>query len=63
MTKRTWTDAPNVERCLQDVTLRDGSKAQCGRRAQTDSSYCWQHDPSVIDMAVRVWSARTVRTA
>jgi len=40
--KRKWTDAPNDQRCRYDITLRDGSKAQCGRR-RVNGDYCKQH--------------------
>jgi hypothetical protein len=45
--KRPFVDAPQVERCRRNITLRDGSSAQCGRRAspskQAADQFCWQH--------------------
>jgi hypothetical protein len=41
-TQRRFIDAPNDVRCKADIRLRDGSGAQCGRRA-TAGEYCWQH--------------------
>lgn len=40
--KRRFIDAPSDERCAWEVTLADGSKAQCGRR-HTDGQLCTQH--------------------
>ena len=40
--KRQFIDAPNAERCKADVTLSDGSKAQCGRRRKV-GDLCLQH--------------------
>lgn len=40
--KRRFIDAPQDERCKYDITLRDGSGAQCGRR-KVDGDYCRQH--------------------
>jgi hypothetical protein len=39
---RRFTDAPNDKRCMFDITLRDGSKAQCGRYRKL-GCYCRQH--------------------
>jgi len=42
---RTYTAAKNAIRCRADVTLRDGSKAQCMRPvAWNENAYCWQHE-------------------
>lgn len=40
--KRRFFDAPAEQRCRWDVTLRDGSTAQCGR-AHVDGVLCTQH--------------------
>lgn len=40
--KRTFVDAPNAVRCKQDIKLRDGTGAQCGRRAVL-CGLCTQH--------------------
>jgi hypothetical protein len=39
-----FIDAPQAVRCTYDITLRDGSKARCGRRA-TNAAWglCAQH--------------------
>lgn len=37
-----FMDAPNDVRCRWDITLPDGSKAQCGRR-QKSGQLCTQH--------------------
>lgn len=37
-----FVDAPQDMRCQWDVTLRDGSKAQCGRRRKI-GQLCTQH--------------------
>lgn len=42
MGKRNFFAALNVERCVWDVVLRDGSKAQCMRRS-TLGRLCAQH--------------------
>lgn len=42
MKRRRFIDAPQGERCKAGVTLRDGSKAQCGRRKK-DGDFCTQH--------------------
>lgn len=39
---RRFIDAPSEQRCSWTVTLRDGSKAQCGRR-KTSGDLCTQH--------------------
>jgi hypothetical protein len=41
--RRRWTDAKPAERCVQDIKLRDGSGAQCGRRRTLGHLYCAQH--------------------
>lgn len=41
-TPRAFTAAPNALRCKQDITLRDGSGAQCMRAARRDG-LCIQH--------------------
>lgn len=41
-TPRRFRDAKQSERCKQDIRLRDGSEAQCGRRAVSDG-LCRQH--------------------
>jgi hypothetical protein len=44
MNTRTFIDAKQDERCKWDITLRDGSKAQCGRRAVfRPACLCTQH--------------------
>lgn len=40
--KRRFVDAPTDLRCQWDITLPDGSKAQCGRR-HTNGNLCTQH--------------------
>lgn len=40
--KRRFIDAPHQIRCMWNVTLRDGSLAQCGR-AKTSEHFCTQH--------------------
>jgi hypothetical protein len=40
--KRKFIDALNSVRCLQDITLSDGSRAQCGRR-KVYGDFCKQH--------------------
>lgn len=42
MSKRAFIDAPSNVRCKWTITLKDGSKAQCGRR-QKDGRLCAQH--------------------
>lgn len=42
---RTYTDPPADERCQYDREVGDGGRAQCGRRKQGGSDYCWQHQP------------------
>lgn len=57
-TKRHFRDAPNNVRCRADIVLRDGSKAQCGRKRSGNSIYCWQHNPLVMPADARkggVW--------
>lgn len=39
---RRFIDAPQGLRCKADITLRDGSQAQCGRYAKVDG-LCRQH--------------------
>lgn len=39
---RKFIDAPLENRCQWDITLKDGSKAQCGRR-HVDGRFCRQH--------------------
>ena len=46
--KRVWTDAPTAERCAATITLRDKSKAQCGRRAAGASGLCHQHNVAML---------------
>ncbi len=41
--QRPWTDARAVDRCHAVVTLRDKSKAQCGRLSKPRGGYCTQH--------------------
>lgn len=40
--KRRFIDAPSELRCEWEITLRDGSKAQCGRRKAV-RNLCTQH--------------------
>ncbi len=40
--KRVFVDAPDRERCKAIVKLRDGTTANCGRRAVQDG-LCTQH--------------------
>lgn len=40
--KRNFAAAQQNERCRHTVTLRDGSTAQCMRKATIDG-FCWQH--------------------
>ncbi len=40
--QRVFIDALSRERCKAIVTLRDGTTADCGRRATMDG-HCWQH--------------------
>lgn len=39
---RRFSDAHEDARCQWTITLKDGSKAQCGRR-HVDSTLCKQH--------------------
>lgn len=48
-TPRRFRDAPQHERCKWEIRLRDGSAAQCGRRAVVDG-LCRQH--AKIDAAL-----------
>ncbi len=42
--RRDWRAAPNAQRCTAVVTLRDGSTADCMRRATWGPrQLCWQH--------------------
>lgn len=41
--KRNFTAPPNAERCRQGIRLRDGSTAQCMRRATYGDGLCSQH--------------------
>jgi hypothetical protein len=42
--RRRFTDALQGERCSYDITLGDGSQAQCGRTQSTGcAGYCRQH--------------------
>lgn len=45
-----FRDAPLACRCAFDITLKDGSGAQCGRRA-THSDLCTQHWRLIDDQA------------
>lgn len=38
-----FVDAPLAERCRWNITLRDGSLAQCGRRRMAGGWQCSQH--------------------
>jgi hypothetical protein len=40
---RRFIDAPREFRCVWTITLRDGSKAQCGRR-KAIGQLCMQHE-------------------
>lgn len=40
--KRRFIDAPTEQRCTATTTLRDGSKAQCGRYRKL-GCLCRQH--------------------
>jgi len=40
---RMYLDPPAKLRCQATITLRDGSKAQCGRRRKV-GGLCTQHD-------------------
>lgn len=40
---RRFIDAPMELRCYQTITLRDGSRAQCGRYAKHPDGLCTQH--------------------
>lgn len=41
---RRFIDAPTDVRCQANITLKDGSLAQCGRRECMDGlGFCWQH--------------------
>lgn len=42
MARRLFVDAPAGDRCAQDIRLRDGSMAQCGRHRKV-GQYCTQH--------------------
>jgi hypothetical protein len=42
MSRRRFIDATAEERCEWTVTLRDGSKAQCGRK-HVNGQLCTQH--------------------
>lgn len=39
---RRFIDAPNDMRCMQDITMKDGSGAQCGRYRKL-GQFCTQH--------------------
>lgn len=41
--KRRFRDAPDIDRCIARVPVRDGSDAQCGRRAKKGLVLCTQH--------------------
>ena len=54
MTRRVYIDPPASERCQWTRTLRDGSKAQCGRR-HMDGKHCAQHAkmaPAPVEVVV-----------
>ena len=42
MARRIFKDAPTESRCIWTITMRDGSKAQCGRR-KVQGDFCTQH--------------------
>ena len=42
MNNRRFIDAPLWLRCVRTITLKDGSKAQCGRIAKI-GLFCTQH--------------------
>ena len=44
MNKRLYNDPSIGARCSQTITLRDGTKAQCGRRRMPFRDCCWQHN-------------------
>ena len=46
--KRRFIDAPISARCLYDITLKDGSGAQCGRYRKI-GDYCRQHAAKMAD--------------
>jgi len=47
-TPRAFTAALAEKRCRQDITLRDGSAAQCMRKEAWDGlGLCWQHQKKV----------------
>lgn len=41
--RRRFVDAPDAERCCAPITLADGSRARCGRRAGRFFLCCSQH--------------------
>lgn len=41
--RRAFTAAKDSERCRYDITLKDGSRAQCMRRQSGGQRYCKQH--------------------
>jgi hypothetical protein len=47
---RRWTDAPTADRCGANITLKDGSGAQCGRRRKEGKLLCWQHYQQTIQL-------------
>lgn len=40
---RTYTAPKSEDRCMGDVTLSDGSLAQCMHRREKGREYCRQH--------------------
>ncbi len=50
MNKRRFVDAPQDMRCQWEITLRDGSKAQCGRARKVDQ-LCTQHAKMLAEMS------------
>ena len=50
--RRRFIDAPDDQRCKSTITLRDGSKAQCGRYGKV-SDLCRQHHKMLIRLLGR----------
>lgn len=50
MTSRRFIDTPAEQRCQHTITLRDGSKAQCGKRRRAGGTLCTQHSQTKQNM-------------
>lgn len=52
--KRTFVDAPYGKRCMADITLKDGSMAQCGRYRKI-GILCRQHHKIAKKLGLKRW--------